>query len=190
MKRLITAAAAAVLLISPAVVSAQEHMLEVKRYSDYAKDYLTITDAGLYFYTVEGQNYFSSYVIDEESILAINGSWYPWPGQAVTKINGQSTKGMSEEEFYAVLDGSPDSVTLCILDKEAGSADLTLYPIKEWPSVLSQCGITLLQIKNLKKNTPPRGMNQLARREAAYKKTDTYCTAMVDSDYDWFQAGT
>ena len=46
MKRLITAAAAAVLLISPAVVSAQEHMLEVKRYSDYAKDYLTITDAG------------------------------------------------------------------------------------------------------------------------------------------------
>ena len=47
MKRLITAAAAAVLLISPAVVSAQEHMLEVKRYSDYAKDYLTITDAGL-----------------------------------------------------------------------------------------------------------------------------------------------
>lgn len=190
MKRLITAAAAAVLLISPAVVSAQEHMLEVKRYSDYAKDYLTITDAGLYFYTVEGQNYFSSYVIDEESILAINGSWYPWPGQAVTKINGQSTKGMSEEEFYAVLDGSPDSVTLCILDKEAGSADLTLYPIKEWPSVLSQCGITLLQIKNLKKNTPPRGMNQLARREAAYKKTDTYCTEMVDSDYDWFQAGT
>jgi len=188
MKRLITAAAAAVLLISPAVVSAQEHMLEVKRYSDYAKDYLTITDAGLYFYTVEGQNYLGSYVIEPMSV--VNGSWYPWPGQAVTEINGQSTKGMSEEEFYAVLDGSPDSVALCILDKEAGSADLTLYPIKEWPSVLSQCGITLLQINNLKKNALPFNMQRMSRRESEFKKNNAYCTEIVDSDYDWFYAKT
>lgn len=187
MKRLITAVAVAVLLISPAVLSAQEHILEVRRYPDYAKDYLTITDIGLYLYPIDGQRNIGSYKV---SIDYIDGYFYPWPGQVITEINGRSTKGISEEEFYAVMDRL-DSVSVCLMDRNAGgSVKLTLYPNKEWPNDLSKWGVTLLQINNLKKNASIWGKRNLSERGKDNSKLKIYMTEMVDSDYDWFYART
>lgn len=189
MKRLITAAAAAVLLISPVVMSAQEHMLEVKRYPDYAKDYLTITDAGLYFYTYDGVRRMRSYKIDFDKTVK-NGDYALMPGLVITEINGLSTKGMSEAEFYSILQKSSDSISVSLQGKGDSVLHQKVYFLTSWPEDLSKCGITLLQINNLKKNPSPSGMSQLADREAEYKRINAYCTEMVDSDYDWFYANT
>lgn len=188
MKRLITAVAVAVLLISPAVLSAQEHMLEVKRYPDYAKDYLTITDAGLYFYTEDGKNRIGSYKIDFDKIK--NGEYVLMPGLVITEINGLSTKGMSETDFYSILQKSSDSISVSLLRYGDSVRHQKVYSLTSWPEVLSKCGITLLQINNLKKNASIWGKRNLSERGKDNSKLKIYMTEMVDSDYDWFYART
>ena len=73
-----------------------DHVMEVEKYSDYAPDYLT--------------------VIDNHIVDALDAIWYltfypdssnyyyPRIGDVILEVNGQSTKGMTPEQFYQITD--------------------------------------------------------------------------------------
>lgn len=171
------------LLISTFLTSAQEHMMKVKRYPDYAKDYLTITDIGLFFFDENEIHYYGdNYKTPDGSIL--------WTGTVITGINGISTKGMDEEEFYSILRDNPDSISLCLEDRSHKKSTETIYPQKAWPDRLTDCGITHERLNSLKGEQSPWGYGSLDNIEKEVKKTNTSITELIDSDYDWFYANT
>lgn len=176
---------------------AQEHMIEVKRYSDYAKDYLTIVDAGMCYYTKNEATITLSYKldIDRMSRAVFKDTtlhklfYYPQPGWVVTEINGISTKQMSEEIFYSILDNQ-DSVLLNILRTPQHAIQYVFYPQQSWPKLLSDYGVTIEKINNLKKQHAPWGNSQIQEREKNNKKYSISTLELVDSEFDWFFAQT
>lgn len=171
------------LLISSYMISAQENMIKVKRYPDYAKDYLTITDVGLFFFNEDGSRYYDyNFETSDSSAL--------WIGNVIIEINGISTKGMDEDEFYSILQDNTDSISICIEDRDHKKYSETIYPKKEWPWKLTQCGITPERLQILKENSSSSGYTALDRRETTNKQTNTTTTELIDSDFDWFYANT
>lgn len=186
MQKLIITAIASLLMLQMDVL-AQDYMLEVKRYPDYANDYLTITDSGIFYYTINSTNYIDSYKIE----LAKEGELLVQPGLVITEINGTSTKGMSETEFYSILESSPDSITVCLWYSPKNTPKRqTIYPSKEWPKELNKYGITLQRIRDLKAGASPWGHKALKDREKENKRINKYTTELIDSDFDWFYART
>ena len=84
------------------IAFAQEHLFEVKRFKNWGKEYLTITND--YFYTKWDNN---DKIIDICCHLTIEGYKFAI-GDLILEINGQSTKDMSERDFYAILDNSTE----------------------------------------------------------------------------------
>ena len=97
-----------------AVVNAQEHSIEVQRFSQWGHDYLTVTNTWNGFY-----------------LSAVNGEIPPTLA-VVTEINGESTKDMSVTQFYRIVDGS-SKLSIKYLQKENGknlsNPTFTLYSL-------------------------------------------------------------
>ena len=173
---------------------AQEHMIEVKRYPDYAKDYLTLIDAGMFNYTNNEENIVCSYKLDLDRMSRTvfkDTTFFYWPqsGWVITEINGISTKYMTEETFYSILDNQ-DSVLLNILRTPQHALQYVFYPQQSWPKLLSNYGITPEKINNLKKRHTPWGNSHIQEREKGFKKHRTSTLELVDSEFDWFFART
>ena len=96
--------AAIALIASAQLACAQyqsEHPIEVERLTNWAPDYLTVTN-----------NWNNLCISPQTPTLKCLS--------VVTAINGQSTKDMDEEEFYSLLDLG-DSFTLTYLTKANGT---------------------------------------------------------------------
>ena len=104
MKKLILTLCLALLSTS---LFAQEHLFEVKRLNNWGKEYLTIVND--YGYTKYDRN--KELEQWDDSIKVIEGEAFTI-GALILEINGLSTKNMSENDFYAILDSCTENVEL------------------------------------------------------------------------------
>ena len=96
---------------------AQEHRFEVKRLNNWGKEYLTIVDNHFYM-DVDENNHIEQIFSPYESI---DGEVYL--GMIILEINGQSTKNMSEDEFYSILDSSGEGFLVIEVKVISGIVD-------------------------------------------------------------------
>ena len=161
---------------------AQNHIIEVKKYRNYAKDYLTITNTNIYDFTTVKEMHNCFYTAKEGTRIGL--------GAAVTGINGISTKGMDEEKFYSILDACKDSVRLDLIFKEKPEETCitTLYPRKDPDSYFEECGILIPNIKSVRKVSEP--LNFIKNFENECRRLNIDSSELVDNDFDWFYANT
>ena len=82
-----------------------DHVMEVEKYSDFAPDYLTMIDN----HTVDalGSIWYLTFSPDSSNY------YYPRIGDVILEINGQSTKGMTPEQFYQITDTAKQFTLQC-----------------------------------------------------------------------------
>ena len=79
-----------------------DHAIEVTTYSDWGKDYLTITDLHAYFGKEDDTDTFTTLrPIEDEALQEIV---YPWLADIILEVNNKSTKGMTPQQFYDIID--------------------------------------------------------------------------------------
>ena len=150
-----------------------DHVIEVGRYSDWGKGFLTITDLNLVMIE-EGNNLIALTfdVIDEYKNKEI-----PVLGDLIIEVDGTSAKGWTKEQFYNIVDNRHDTITLKFRTKNPEIHDYItkIYPRYELPHVLKKFG-NVLAIKDAK--TQP----QRRKREL---QVDTY-EERIDENFDFF----
>ncbi len=175
---------------------AQNHLFEVKRLPNWGKEYLTIVKD--YFYTLETR--------DEHLLQFYTPYDYEDPdnhidtGLLVLEINGQSTKDIDEQEFYAILDKNQKRVELKVLAHSDKEPRIVILKGKEThipdfankPYIQNNLAIGLSGIKKdvdhgWYENNYERVID---KRNSSFKKTGTKCTELVDPDFDWFYVKT
>ncbi len=160
-------------------LEAQNHLIEVKRYNDWGRDYLTVVDWNYVYDSKENVLWTTTFKTD---------SLPPNTGCLVTQINGESTKNMSESDFYQILDNS-EKVKLTTLERNGRISEHTLTPRDTLPTILRKCNITTERRNN--------SFGSLTGGEKRLKEIETQCvrancsfTELVDNDFDWFYAKT
>lgn len=91
-----------------------KHIIEVGRYSDYGKGYLTITDVngvGITKNGVSKMNYYTYEYIDEYKETKGN---HLYKGELILEVDGVSAAGWTKEQFYSKVDNRHDIITLKI----------------------------------------------------------------------------
>jgi hypothetical protein len=79
-----------------------DHAIEVTTYSDWGKDYLTITDVHVYFDQQDNTTIYTTLIpIEDEAHQEIV---YPWLADIILEVNNKSTKGMTPQQFYNIID--------------------------------------------------------------------------------------
>ena len=137
------------LFLSGIQVSAQEklaggfsHVIDVKNFPNYGKDYLTIANAHYYKIGEEKKRVNISY--DYTDPLNMEGE--VWPLSLIVAVDGVSAKGWSSERFYSVVDGRKDSIKLRLRthkDGEIVEFDTEITPRYELPDYLKIYGEAL-----------------------------------------------
>ena len=96
------------------VTYSQDHLIEVKRLPGWGKDYLTIVDSKKYLDPID------------KTVKTFGYEYYCMMknGLLVMKINDVSTKGMSEDAFYSILDAN-DETKLLLMDNSTTGLYLT-----------------------------------------------------------------
>ena len=79
-----------------------DHAIEVTTYSDWGKDYLTITDVHAYFDQQDNTTIYTTLRPIEDEIH--QGVVFPWTADVILKVNNVSTKGMTPQQFYNIID--------------------------------------------------------------------------------------
>ena len=79
-----------------------DHAIEVTTYSDWGKDYLTITDVHAYFDEQDNTTIYTTLrpIKDETH----QGVVFPWVADIILEVNNKSTKGMTPQQFYNIID--------------------------------------------------------------------------------------
>ena len=94
-----------------------KHIIEVGRYSDYGKGYLTITDANQLF-IIDGENYIRyhfTYEYDKE--YETNYKFQLANGELILEVDGVSAYNWTPEQFYKKVEGRNDFIELKIRAK-------------------------------------------------------------------------
>lgn len=142
-----------------------KHIIEVGRYSDYGKGYLTITDPNLIWIEKNGdaQPIHPTYEIDNPELG--NDARALFDGDLILEVDGVSAAGWTKEKFYKIIDGRHDIIKLKIRSKinsEIIEYDTKIFPLYELPNNLDVYGNTLaikggqtiVQKRELKENKP------------------------------------
>ncbi|WP_143260840.1 hypothetical protein [Alistipes sp. An66] len=173
-------------LVLQAQAQVQDHLIRVKRFHDYGRDYLTIIDPKLYVDPVGmvtriyGYNFYS--LQDDPVTIGI--------GYLVKEINGRSTKEMDEDEFYQILDNHRDSVLLTLWKNcSTKPYQIVLHETKR-PDLFNLLGITSSDFLKARDITPDYMKNRMDKRKKEFDRTKTYCTELIDKDFDWFFVST
>ena len=82
-----------------------DHVMEVEKYSDYAPDYLTVIDN--HIVDALGYTWYLTFSPDSSNF------YYPQIGDVILEVNGQSTKGMTPEQFYKITDTARQFTLQC-----------------------------------------------------------------------------
>ena len=173
------------LFLSGIQVSAQDklaggfsHVIDVKNFPNYGKDYLTVANAHYYKIGEEKKRVNISY--DYTDPLNIGGEI--WPLSLIVAVDGISAKGWSPERFYSVVDGRKDSIKLRLRTHKNGEIvefDTEITPRYELPDYLKIYGDALSNnyytIMSDEKYNNYRSARSLAQFEVLY-----------DKDYDFF----
>lgn len=190
MKKLILTLCLALLSTS---LFAQEHIFEVKRLNNWGKEYLTIVNNHFYMDLDENDNIEQIFTPYE----SIDG--YIYLGMIILEINGQSTKNMSEDVFYTILDNSLERIELKVWDfKDKEPHTVIIKSMDTWiPEWANKPYIQKAlkkgfngQRKDYQYSYDNRYENIVARREGDFKNKGIKCTELVDPDFDWFYVRT
>lgn len=172
---------------------AQEHLFEVKRFKNWGKEYLTVTNN--YFYTKWDTN--NEKIVNVDSPLTIEGYDF-LVGDLILEINGQSTKDMSERDFYAILDNSTEKISLKVKSYKTKKVETsTVSPKATIPDfankVYIQKGLNLALNGESHKNFDTDYLHtysDLSRKRGKSFYGVIKCTELTDPDFDWFNVST
>lgn len=165
MSRLSLCVLAAFLTIS---AFAQKHILEVGRFKDWGKDYLTITFSGF----GKDNNIPDSKL---EVFWDTTEGFHPNPGAVIVSINGESTLGMSIKRFYEIID-TCSTVTLSYLSPDNRYSTMTK---------ISDDFREFYRHTNLFEQLNNRRRFDYSQYEAQLKELGITYMELIDSDYDW-----
>lgn len=172
---------------------AQGHLFEVKHFKNWGKEYLTITND--YFYTKWDTN---DKIVDIGSHLTIDGYKFVI-GDLILEINGQSTKGMSEKDFYAILDNSAESINLKVKSYKTKKIETSTVSAKAAiPDFANRVYIQkALQLalngqsdKNFDTSYLHYYSNMASTRDGKFFHAKVKCFELTDPDFDWFNVCT
>lgn len=154
-----------------------EHVIDVARYSDWGKGYLTITDFHAIGIT-EGDFYYHPLTyeyVDEGKNL---GS-----GMLVLEVDGLSAAGWSPSQFYAKVDNRHDVITLKLRHHSDGDVIVKIRPIYEIPDKFKPYAGVFGKLT---------GSSGKENRESHYKnnKNNIVNNERYDRDFDFFACKT
>lgn len=165
----------------------------MKRLSYWGSEYLTLTCG--YGYNVESPSE-SGDIAPQMKILSSKGLkesghiWIddekstniPLIGSIITEINGHSTKGMTESQFYDIV-SSANVHTLKYIDKYSDNASATYTAhivLCDTPEWLNALDITLFKGYNWKSQSI-----ESERKDIADEHKDISFDVIFDTDIDW-----
>ena len=156
-----------------------EHVIDVCRYTDWGKDYLTITDdkqIGLKAAGAEKYKYYHvTYDYVDECKSDIDKHFRR--GCLILEVDGVSAKGWSAERFYQKTDNRHDVIKLKIREKsETGIVEYEtkIQPMYELPDDIRIFGAGFANIK-----CPTPTLYRAMRSKAVYEERS-------DKDFDFF----
>lgn len=157
-----------------------KHIIEVGRYSDYGKGYLTITDAngvGITKNGVSKMNYYTYEYTDEYKETKGN---HLYKGELILEVDGVSAAGWTKEQFYSKVDNRHDIITLKIRVKtDTGiiyDCETKIRPLYELPDSVKQFGDVFATL---------RGKTVAEERKDGLPK-DVIYEERIDEDFDFF----
>ena len=123
-----------------------KHIIEVGRYSDYGKGYLTIIDPNIVWITEGGneRKYYITYEYIDE--CKEDDRKHFGKGELILEVDGVSAVGWTKEKFYNIIDGRHDVIKM----KIRGKAEHKIYdyetmirPLYDLPENLAVYGNSL-----------------------------------------------
>ena len=150
-----------------------DHVIEVEKYTDFAPDYLTVIDN----HTVYAMDYTWTLTFYPDS----NSNYIPQLGDVILEVNGQSTKGMTPEQFYQITDTARQFTLQCSKTREEGLQTTQSYSVHKEPNFLFTYLGGSWQLINLVtrngKDSP---------RETKKRNTCSTCFSSIhDTEYDF-----
>lgn len=173
---------------------AQEHLFEVKRFKNWGKEYLTVTNN--YFYTKWDTN--NEKIVNVDSPLTIEGYDF-LVGDLILEINGQSTKDMSERDFYAILDNSTEKISLKVksyktknIETSTVSAKATIpdFANRVYIQKALQLALNGQSDKNFDTSYLHYYSDMALKRKGKFFHAKVKCFELTDPDFDWFNVST
>ena len=156
-----------------------KHIIEVGRYVDYGKDYLTITDAngvGLYINGEGRMQYFCYEYPDEYKDINLR----LYKGFLILEVDGVSAKGWNKEQFYKTVDGRQDVISLNVQASKDRIFETKIRPLYELPDSVKVFGNSFSSII---------GKDGVAKRKTGLTK-DVVFEERRDMDFDFFYSDT
>lgn len=153
-----------------------KHIIEVGRYSDYGKNYLTITDPNIIWIDKVGetQPIHPTYTIDDPKLG--NDARFLFDGDLILEVDGVSAAGWTKEKFYKMIDGRHDIIKLKIRSKTNSKIieyETKIFPLYELPDNLAVYGNSLAISGG---QTPSQ---ERKKGKASYEER-------LDEDFDFF----
>jgi len=158
-----------------------KHIIEVGRYSDYGKGYLTITDENEVV-IMDGDNWTNNhYTYEYVDECKNDGGKHFYGGNLILEVDGNSAYGWSAEEFYNKVEGRQDVITLKIRGKkDSVICDFItkIRPLYELPANVKVFGNAFASVK---------GRTTAEKRKSGDGLTkDTSYEERSDEDFDFF----
>ena len=178
------------------------HVIDVEAYSDYGKGYLTIIDN--HCVTFEGGRYLTAFepLLDEATtprdsetgVPIIQDEAVPATGSIIYEVNGQSTLGMSPEQFYEITDTAA-IFTLQYETKERNIVNYTFFKYIERANIMYNFNINFWSkeddeyeaglSKFMLSNNP-----HFACKYARYKDEGNIFSEISDENFDFHNVQT
>lgn len=150
-----------------------EHVIDVTRYSDWGKEYLTITD--MHSIGIPGDDYYplTFEFLDNETFSC---------GYLVIEVDGESAKGWTPSQFYSKVDNRHDVIILK-LRKKSGDRLVKIRPIYELPDRFKPFADEFRKLKIT---------SGKEERESHYKQNQQGIvnSERYDNDFDFFACET
>lgn len=156
-----------------------QHVIEVGRYSDWNKGYLTITDIN--HIVIYDGNIAGPYPITYDG-----AGRAPELGAMILEVDGVSAAGWNKEDFYRAVDGRHDTITLKLRSRNNGQTYeyvTGIVPRYELPDKLKQFGI-YASYNDFNKNN-----SKAAQRKTRLTK-DVSFEERHDKDFDFSECHT
>lgn len=164
-----------------------KHIIEVGRYTDYGKGYLTITDDNAVGFEKYGDNriYYDYYTYEYVDEYKDNEDAHFHNGHLILEVDGVSAEGWTKEDFYRKVEGRRDVITLKIRSRKEGSSfyefETKIRPLYVLPDNVKVFGNVFATVA---------GRRTADRRKNGGLTSDTSFEELSDEDFDFFNCRT
>ena len=157
-----------------------KHVIEVGRYTNWGKEYLTITKPNLFNLNQNGQVIPLHYTYEfaepykgKDGVLA--------GGDLILEVDGVSAKGWTKEQFYQKVDGRRDVISLKIWAAiDRGVYDAKIRPLYDTPDEAKVYGNMFADLNG------PETATTFEYRKQQLKKNNIICEILSDEEFDFF----